>query len=652
MEDRAVAGLKGREPPTHHPMEAQSPVARHTTVPTDRVKITDTTFRDAHQSLMATRLRMADMEPIAPDMDSIGFHSMEVWGGATFDTTTRFLAEDPWERLRTFKRLIPNTPLMMLLRGQSLVGYRNYADDVVDAFVQRAAEAGIDIFRVFDALNDERNLERSAAAVKKAGKHLQMTICYSVTEEGRLGGPIYDLDYFVERAKVFQGMNADSICVKDMAGLLAPYDAFDLFTALRGTVDLPLQLHTHYTSGMASMTALKAIDAGLDVVDACLAPLALRTAQPAVEPLIMTLRGREGDTGLDVEPLLKLGDYLESILPKYKDHLETPRTAVIDARVLSHQIPGGMTSSLTSQLREAGALDRLAEVLEEIPRTRKELGYPPLVTPTSQIVGSQAVSNVLFGRYKMVSGQVKDYVFGLYGRPPAAVDPDIVKIALEGYERSQTPITGRPGDLIEPELQQAADAVKDISTDMDDVLTYALYPTTGLRFLRIKHGLEPVPDEMKPPSTEAPAKVSQPTAQVTKKLDQAAAKSSSARAFNVYVEGEVYQVEVDPVEAGSRPSRVSDGGQAVAPSGARTEDGAQPPAEPGEATVLAPMPGLVSRYSVEVGQHVEAGDTVVVLEAMKMENSLPSPAAGSIKALPCALGASVAKGDVLAVISP
>ena len=624
------------------------------------VKITDTTFRDAHQSLMATRLRTADMEPIAAEMDAAGFHSMEVWGGATFDVATRFLAEDPWERLRTFKRLIPNTPLMMLLRGQSLVGYRNYADDVVEAFVQQASEDGIDIFRVFDALNDEWNLEASAAAVKLAGKHLQMAICYSVTEEGRMGGPIYDLDYYLQRAKLFQDMGADSLCVKDMAGLLAPFDAYELFTALRRVVEVPLQLHTHYTSGMASMTVLKAIEAGADVVDACLAPLALRTAQPAVEPLVMTLRGTDQDTGLDLNVLLKMGDYLESMLLRYRELLETPRTAVIDARVLSHQIPGGMASNLTSQLKEADALDRLTEVLEEIPRTRKELGYPPLVTPTSQIVGSQAVSNVLFGRYEMISGQVKDYVYGLYGRPPASLDPQVVELALNGYERGQSPIRQRPADLIEPELQQAKDAVREISTDMDDILTYALYPTTGLKFLRIKHGLEPVPEDMKPVEAEEGAARPQPTkAQdkpaVTKEGTATPAKSAKVRAFNVFVGDEVYQVEVDPLDTARGAARITDvDGRVLSPSGVQPEDGARRATSdtaPGDATILAPMPGLVSRYTVEIGQRVEAGDTVVVLEAMKMENSLPAPAAGSIKALPLALGATVVKGEVLAIIA-
>ena len=634
-------------------------------MPANPLKITDTTFRDAHQSLMATRLRTADMEPIAEQMDSVGFHSLEVWGGATFDVATRFLAEDPWERLRTFKRLMPNTPLSMLLRGQSLVGYRNYADDVVEAFVQRSAEAGVDIYRVFDALNDERNLEAAARAIRAAGKHLQMAICYSVTEEGRLGGPIYNLDYFLGRAKLFEGMGADTICVKDMAGLLTPYDAHELFTGLKSVLTVPLQLHTHYTSGMASMTCLKAIEAGVDVVDACLAPLALRTAQPAVEPLVVSLRGTDRDPGLDLDKLLEMGDYLESILPRYREHMESPKAAVIDARVLSHQIPGGMASNLTSQLREADALDRLAEVLEEIPRTRADLGYPPLVTPISQMVGSQAVSNVLFGRYKMISGQVKDYVYGLYGRPPTPLGPEIVEMALEGYKRGQTPVTDRPADLLEPELPGAMEAVEDISTDLDDVLTYALYPTTGMRFLRMKHGLEPVPEEMKPISLQEAeqrpeaAETPQRSARAEPAMAPTPPRSRRVRRFNVYVGGELYQVEVDPAEPGEGASAMP--GQAESPrdrsgpgSALQTEDGAKPTvtAAPGDSTVVAPMPGLVLRYAVEVGETVQAGDPVVVLEAMKMENALPSPVEGKVKAIPLEPGASVTKGDVLAIITP
>ena len=614
------------------------------------IKITDTTFRDGHQSLMATRLRTSDMEPLAAGMDAIGFHSMEVWGGATFDVTTRFLAEDPWERLRTFKRLMPNTPLMMLLRGQSLVGYRTYADDVVDAFVDRSAQAGIDVFRVFDALNDEQNLQRATDAIKRNGKHLQIAICYSVTEEGRLGGPIYNLDYFIERARRFQEMGADSICLKDMGGVLAPYDAYELVTALKPILDVPIQLHTHYTSGMASMTALKAIEAGIDIVDACLAPLALRTSQPAVEPLVVTLWRTENDSGLDLQKLLSMGDRLEAILPKYREEMESPRAAVIDAKVLSHQIPGGMASNLISQLREADALDRLDEVLLEIPRTRKELGYPPLVTPMSQMVGSQSVSNVLFGRYEMVSEQVRDYANGLYGRAIRELDPQVVELAFKADPGGHNPISGRAADSIEPEMDAAREAIKDISSDEEDVLTYALYPTTGLRFLRIKHGLEPVPEEMKPKAADGakPARAQQGSkAQpVGRGIGEAPPKSANVRQFNVYVGDEFFRVEVDAAQPTSAIGTAS-----PAVGGAPGEE-AEPSITTDESPIRAPLPGIVLRYEVEVGGQVQAGDPVVVLEAMKMENTLPSPVAGTVRALSLEPGATVAKDDILAIIAP
>ena len=608
------------------------------------IKITDTTFRDAHQSLLATRLGMADMEPIASAMDAIGYHAMEVWGGATFDAATRFLDEDPWDRLRTFKRLVPNTPLMMLLRGQSLVGYRAYADDVVDAFVERAAYVGIDIFRVFDALNDEWNLERAAQAVKGSGKHLQMAICYSITEGGRLGGPIYSLDYFVERARRFQDMGADSICVKDMGGVLAPYDAFDLVTALKPVLTVPLQLHTHYTSGMASMTVLKAIEAGVDVVDTCLAPLALRTAQPAIEPLEVALRGTDRDCGLDLAAILEIGDYLESVLPKYRHLMQDPRSAVIDVRVLDHQIPGGMASNLISQLREANALDRLDEVLAEVPRTRRDLGNPPLVTPMSQMIGSQSVSNVLFGRYAMVSDQVREYASGMYGRPPAQLDPEVRSIALRGDARESRPVSGKPSDLLEPEMEHAAEKISEFSDDVEDVLTYALFPSTGMRFLRRKHGLDSKPDRSAAPTPAEPASA---------QLDEAPEKSARTRAFNVFVEGSYYRVEVDPLQPTTTAVV-----QSQRPPAAPTQHSAAPTAPQtsqvaeGEATITAPMPGIVLRYVVEVGQSVDAGDPVLVLEAMKMENTLPSPISGSVKSLSFDVGVTVSKDDVLAVIAP
>ena len=467
------------------------------------LRITDTTFRDAHQSVAATRLRTRDMEPIAEEMGQVGFHSMEVWGGATFDVATRFLFEDPWERARVFKRLMPDTPLQMLLRGQNLVGYRHYADDVVEAFVQHAADSGIDIFRVFDALNDVRNLETAARAVKATGKHLQLCVCYSVTE-GRMGGAVYNLDYYLEKAKTLEAMGADSICIKDMAGILAPYDAYTLGTTFKKELRVPVQLHTHYTTGMASMAALKAAEAGIDVIDACLSPLALRTSQPAVESLIIALQGTPRETGLDLERLLKLGGYLETLSGYLQPHLVNGRLAVVDPGALVHQVPGGMISNLMSQLREAEALDRLPEVLEELPRARKELGSPPLVTPTSQILGAQAVNNVIFGRWKVITGQVKDYVYGLYGRPPLPVDPSVVEVALDGYSRGKEPLTGRPADILEPELEKARKETEGLAKDMGDVLIYALYQVTGQRFLRVKYGLEEAPSEEPPPAAAKP----------------------------------------------------------------------------------------------------------------------------------------------------
>ena len=465
------------------------------------IKITDTTLRDGHQSALATRMRTEDMIPIAEEMDKVGFYSVEVWGGATFDVAHRFLGEDPWERVKTLKRLMPKTPFQMLLRGQNLVAYRNHPDDLVEAFIEKSAEVGIDIFRCFDAVNDERNFETAFKVIKGCGKHIQGTICYSLTER-RMGGSVYHLDYYLEKAKVLEGMGADSLCIKDMAGLLAPYDIYELVKALKRVVRVPIQLHTHYTSGMASMTYLKAIEAGVDIVDTALAPFALRSSQPAVEPIVVALEGTPWDPKLDLSKLLKLGEYIESIAPKYREFLDTTRMAVIDTSVLKHQIPGGMISNMVSQLRQQKALHRIDEVYAELPQTRKDLGYPPLVTPTSQIVGVQAVLNVLFGRYKMVSKETQDYVYGLYGRPPVGISDEIKKVVLKGYKRGKEPITCRPADLIEPEMEKAKEESKDLAKNVCDTLIYALFPQTGTQFLKWKYGLEPMPDKVKPKTLE------------------------------------------------------------------------------------------------------------------------------------------------------
>ena len=584
------------------------------------VKITDVTFRDGHQSTLATRMRTEDMIPIAEEMNKAGFYSMEVWGGATFDVSTRFLNEDPWQRPRTLKKLIPDTPLQMLLRGQNLVGYRNYADDVVTAFVKHAAETGIDIFRVFDALNDERNFETCLKAIKECGKHAQLSICYSLTEP-KMGGAVYNLDYYINKALILQDMGADSICIKDMAGLIAPDDAYTLIEALKQVLKIPLQLHTHYTSGMASMSCLKAIEAGVDVIDTALAPFALRSAQPAIEPIVVALQGTPRDTGLDLAHLSRLGQYIESIAPKYLEFLDSTKMAVIDTNVLIHQIPGGMTTNLVAQLRETDALDRLDEVYEELPRVRRELGYPPLVTPTSQIVGIQAVQNVLFGRYKMISDQVKDYVYGLYGRAPVPIDLKVQQIVLKGYSRGETPITCRAADVLEPELDKAKEATQGIAQDIGDVLTYALYPVTGMRFLRWKYGLETPPPEVKPKTLEGKKHEEE---LLTKPKAQELTKADTPQ-------------PADPA--------ITTAPMTTAPP--------SPPAkaEVGETPIRAPLPGVILSYEVKEGDEVKVDDTVVILEAMKMANTIVSPVSGQVKAIKFKTGDHVGKDDVLAIIA-
>lgn len=485
--------------------------------PKNPLKIQDNTFRDGHQSLLATRMRTEDMLPIAERMDNIGFWAMEVWGGATFDTMHRFLAEDPFERIRTLKKYIKKTPFSMLLRGQNLVGYRNYADDVARLFVDKACEAGMDVFRVFDALNDFRNFRTVVERIKANEKHFQGTICYTLTER-RMGGDVFNLDYYVGKAKEIEDMGADTLCLKDMAGIMSPFDIAKLVTVLKRQISIPIHLHTHYTSGMASMVYLEAIKAGVDIVDTCLAPFALRTSQPAVEPIVATLYGTTRDPGLDLNLLLELGDYIETIAPKYRDYLAKHRMSVIDTGVLAHQVPGGMISNLVSQLRDAKALDRLPEVYKEVAVTRKELGMPPLVTPTSQIVGVQAVLNVLFGRYKMVTNEVKDLVYGLYGKTPIPVDPEVQKMILKNYKRGEKPVTGRAADYLEPELDKVREKMGDLPKDDFDLIICALYPSTGEQFLKWKYGLEERPSTVKPKTMEDVQKEDEAVAQALEKV--------------------------------------------------------------------------------------------------------------------------------------
>ncbi|HDQ04182.1 MAG TPA: pyruvate carboxylase subunit B [Deltaproteobacteria bacterium] len=450
------------------------------------IKIQDNTFRDGHQSIYATRMKTEDMLPIAEEMDNCGFHAMEVWGGATFDTMHRFLGEDPWMRPKILKKYIKKTPFAMLIRGQNLVGYRHYADDVVNAFVDKSCEIGIDVFRCFDALNDFRNMESCARRIKENGKEFQGALCYSLTEV-RLGGEVYNLDFFVKKAVELEQMGADAICIKDMAGLLSPFDAYDLVLAIKKAIKLPLHLHCHYTSGMASMTYLKAIEAGVDVVDTCLAPFALRTSMPAIEPIIAALQGTGREPAIDLNKLLVLGEHLENIAPKYNTYLANQKLSIIDNGVLAHQIPGGMISNLTGQLKEMNALDRLGEIYKEVVLTRKEMGCPPLVTPVSQIIGAQAVLNVLFGRYIRVSNQLRDLVLGLYGRTPVPIDPALAKKILKNYKRGEEPIKERPADFLKPEIEAAKEQLGDLARSDEDVLAYILYPATMEKFLREKY---------------------------------------------------------------------------------------------------------------------------------------------------------------------
>ncbi|MFW6372422.1 MAG: pyruvate carboxylase subunit B [Thermodesulfobacteriota bacterium] len=646
------------------------------------VKVMDLSLRDGHQSLFATRGRTEDMIPVAELMDQVGFWAVETWGGATFDTMHRFLNEDPWERIRTLKRYFKKTPFSMLLRAQNLVGYRNYADDLAKAFVERAAANGMDIFRTFDALNDYRNFETVVKAIKASGKHFQGAICYSLTEP-RLGGDVYNIDYYVNKAKDLENMGADTICVKDMAGLMAPYDAFELISALKAAVKPPIHLHSHFTSGMSPMTFLKAIEAGVDIIDTCMTPYAYRTSHAAIEPLLMSLLGTNRDPGFDIELLAKINQILEKeVMPKYKHLLDDSKVSIIDINVLLHQTPGGMLSNLVNQLREMDALDRINEVYEELPKVRKDLGQIPLVTPTSQIVGIQTVNNVLFDdeneRYKMITGQVKDLCYGLYGKTAVPINPEVQKKALKGYPRGEEPISVRPAEVLEPELDKAKEEIGDLAKDIDDLILYAIYPVTGKKFLKWKYGVEEPPEEVKPRTLEDAKKeeelVKKAKAGKLVEKKEAPEKGENLRTFNVFVDDEYFEVEVEapegmpmishqaPAEAApasapaARPAPAKPAApKAPAPPKPAEKKGQAAPAAPAatdvEGTpVKAPMPGMIVSYAKQVGDSVEAGETVVILEAMKMENALPSPVAGTLKAVNFSSGDSVAKNAVLCVI--
>ena len=567
--------------------------------------ITDTTLRDAHQSLIATRMRTRDMEPIADKLDKVGFFSLEMWGGATFDACLRFLNEDPWDRLKTLRSKIKNTRLQMLLRGQNIVGYRHYADDVLKEFIRLAVKNGIDVFRVFDALNDIRNMEPAIKSAKEHGAHVQGTMCYTTS-------PVHTVESFAKMAAELEGLGCDSVCIKDMAGLISPTVATELVKAIKRKVKIPLDIHSHCSSGMAPLSYYAAVVAGVDIVDTSFSPFSWGTSQPPTESIVAAFKDTPYDTGLDLEQLYEIGEYFATLRAKYgalfSDEATRPSVSV-----LLHQIPGGMLSNLVSQLKEQNALDKLEEVLLEVPMVRQDLGYPPLVTPTSQLVGTQAVLNVLAGsRYKRVTEEVKNYFLGQYGRPPAKVNEDIKKSVI-GHEK---PITVRPADMLPPELENLKREGQKLGIlhKEEDLITYALYPQVAMKFLRGESKEETMTSHVEPkprsPEPDLPME------------------------FSVDVDGETFNVKVAPVS-----------GKSIA----EVEKTEKPKGIPSGA-VVSPMAGMVLAVKVKVGDKVKSGDILIMIEAMKMHNEVDAPQQGTVKEVLVYEGEVVNAGDVLMVL--
>nr|WP_320135078.1 sodium-extruding oxaloacetate decarboxylase subunit alpha [uncultured Amphritea sp.] len=595
-----------------------------------KIEVTDVILRDAHQSLIATRMRTEDMLPICEKLDQVGYWSLEAWGGATFDACVRFLKEDPWERLRQLRAALPNTRLQMLLRGQNLLGYRHYADDVVEAFVAKAAQNGIDVFRVFDALNDIRNLETAMKAVKKAGKHAQGTICYTTS-------PVHTPELFVKQAIAMRDMGADSIAIKDMAGLLTPYATYDLVSALKAELDLPIVVHSHSTAGLAPLCQLKAIEAGADRIDTAISSFASGTSHPATETQVAALKGTDYDTGLDLPLLAEIADYFREVRKKY--HQFESEFTREDVSVQINQVPGGMMSNLANQLKEQNALDRIREVFTEIPRVREDLGYPPLVTPTSQIVGTQAVYNVLAGeRYKTITNEVKRYLQGGYGAAPAAVNAELQKRAI-GNESVDV---GRPADLLSPELNNLREEIGELAKSEEDVLTFAMFPDLGREFLQQRADGTLEPEELLPLDAGNGLKLGQ----------------ASASEFKIEVHGEAYDIAVTGVgEFGSGKRKIYMSLDGVPEEvifqpqnefiieGSNTRKKAS---EPGHVTTA--MPGNIFEVLVSEGDVVEAGQPILVAEAMKMEMEIHANIAGTVKAIYVTKGDRVIPGEVLAEI--
>ena len=577
--------------------------------------VTEVVLRDAHQSLLATRLRTEDMLPICGKLDQVGYWSVESWGGATFDACIRYLGEDPWERLRALKKAMPNTRQQMLLRGQNLLGYRHYADDVVDRFVGRAAENGVDVFRIFDALNDPRNFERAIRAAVAAGKHAQGTISYTVS-------PVHTIEMWVDLSKRLEDMGAHSIAIKDMAGLLKPYVAFELVSRLKQAVSVPVHMQCHATTGLSTATIVKAVEAGIDNVDTAISSMSMTYGHSPTETVVAIFEGLERDTGLNIKLLEEIAEYFREVRRKYAQFEGSLKG--VDSRILVAQVPGGMLTNMESQLKEQGALHRMDEVLEEIPKVREDLGFIPLVTPTSQIVGSQAVINVLAGeRYKTITRETAGLLKGEYGATPAPVNSALQQRVLEGG----APIVCRPANLLEPEMDKLAAEVTRLAREndvglaenrVDDVLTYALFPQVGWRFLQNRDN--PAAFEPAPGAAPEPAR--------------AAEVPDKPKAYTVKVNGRSYHVEVAP--GGTVTSL-----QPIAPR----------PAAGGGETVKAPMAGHILRINVKEGQQVEAGQVVVVMEAMKMETEVRTRNGGAVASIAVKVGDTVAANDALVALA-
>ncbi|OQQ11122.1 oxaloacetate decarboxylase subunit alpha [Vibrio anguillarum] len=581
--------------------------------------ITDVVLRDAHQSLFATRMRIEDMLPIAAELDKIGYWSLETWGGATFDACIRFLGEDPWERLRSLKQAMPNTPMQMLLRGQNLLGYRHYADDVVEKFVERAHANGMDVFRIFDAMNDVRNFEKAVKATIDVGAHAQGTLSYTTS-------PVHNSDTWVDLAKRLEDLGCHSLCIKDMSGLLKPYEAEDLITRIKSSCAVPLALHSHATTGLSAATAVKAVEAGIDILDTAISSMSQTYGHTPTETVVAMLEGTERDTGLSLTQLEPIATYFREVRKKYAKW--EGQLKGVDSRILIAQVPGGMLTNMEGQLKEQGAADRLDEVLEEIPRVRKDLGFIPLVTPTSQIVGTQAVINVLTGeRYKSITKETAGVLKGEYGATPAPVNTELQAKVLGNL----TPITCRPADLLDAEmavlttelLEKAKAEGISLATDtVDDVLTYALFPQVGLKFLKNRHN----PDAFEPAPTLESAKPT-PATVVTK---------GGIETYSVKVDGQIYTVEVGP--QGQLSS--------IAASQSQAAQSSSVPASNNAEAVPSPLAGNIFKVNVQAGSEVLEGDVLVILEAMKMETEIRAARGGIVQDL------HVKEGDAVTVGAP